>query len=134
MVVGGPNSRKDFHTNKTEELFYQIEGDITVRTIQDNQIVDINIREGEMFLLPGSVPHSPMRGPDTVGLVIEKVRDKDEEDSFSWYCENCHNKLFEKFIPVNDIVKDLPPVMQNFYKDENLRTCKVCGTVMQPPA
>ncbi len=133
MVVGGPNSRKDFHTNHTEELFYQLEGDITVRTMQDGQIVDIPIAEGEMFLLPGNIPHSPVRGAHTIGLVIEKVRDASEKDSFSWYCENCHHKLYETFIPVNDIVKDLPPVMEKFYADEKLRTCEKCGTVMQPP-
>ncbi len=133
MVVGGPNSRKDFHFNKTEELFYQLEGNITVRTIQNDVIVDVDIKEGEMFLLPGSTYHSPQRGPNTVGLVIEKVREETEMDSFAWFCENCHNKLYEKEMPVKDIVKDLPPVMESFYADENLRTCDVCGTVMQPP-
>ncbi len=133
MVVGGPNSRKDFHLNATEELFYQLEGNITVRTIQDEAIVDINIGEGEMFLLPGNVPHSPQRGPNTVGLVIEKVRDENEMDSFLWYCENCHNKLYEKQLPVKDIVKDLPPVMEKFYADKEARTCDICGSVMQAP-
>lgn len=105
MVVGGPNSRKDFHYNETEELFYQLEGDVVVRIIEDGKIVPIEIKEGDMFLLPAKVPHSPQRGPNTVGLVIEKVRAGDMLDSFSWYCENCSNKLYEKFMPVNDIVK-----------------------------
>lgn len=133
MVVGGPNSRKDFHYNETEELFYQLEGDIVVKIIEDGKIVPIEIKAGDMFLLPARVPHSPQRGPDTVGLVIEKVRSGDMLDSFSWYCENCSNKLYEEFMPVNDIVKQLPPVMNAFYADETKRTCNKCGTVMEPP-
>jgi len=134
MVVGGPNSRKDFHYNETEELFYQLEGDITVRIIEDGKIVPVEIKEGEMFLLPPRVPHSPQRGPNTIGLVIEKVRAGEMEDSFSWYCENCAHKLYEVFLPVADIVAQLPPVMNAFYADEAKRTCTKCGTVMQPPA
>lgn len=133
MVVGGPNSRKDFHYNETEELFYQLEGDIVVRIIEDGKIVPIEIKAGDMFLLPAKVPHSPQRGPNTVGLVIEKVRDGNMMDSFSWYCENCSHKLYEEFMPVNDIVNQLPPVMNAFYADEKKRTCEKCGTVMQPP-
>jgi len=133
MVVGGPNSRKDFHYNETEELFYQLEGDIVVKIIEDGRIVPVEIKAGDMFLLPARVPHSPQRGPNTVGLVIEKVRSGDMKDSFAWYCENCSNKLYEEFLPVNDIVSQLPPVMNAFYADVDKRTCKKCGTVMEPP-
>lgn len=133
MVVGGPNSRKDFHYNETEELFYQLEGDIVVRIIEDGKIVPIPIKAGDMFLLPARVPHSPQRGPNTVGLVIERVRTGDMKDSFAWYCENCSHKLYEEFLPVNDIVRQLPPVMEAFYADVEKRTCKQCGTVMEPP-
>ncbi len=133
MVVGGPNSRKDFHYNATEELFYQLEGDIVVRIQEDGKIVDIPIKEGEMFLLPGNTPHSPQRKENTIGLVIEKVRGADEMDSFMWFCENCEKKLYEEQVNVQDIVKQLPPLMERFYADEDKRTCKNCGTVMQPP-
>jgi 3-hydroxyanthranilate 3,4-dioxygenase len=133
MVVGGPNSRKDFHYNESEELFYQVEGDITVRIQEDGKIVDIPVKEGEIFLLPARTPHSPQRGPNTVGLVIEKVRVGNETDGFLWFCENCHEKLYEEYFPVTDIVSQLPPVMERFYSDKNNRTCKKCGTVMEPP-
>lgn len=133
MVVGGPNSRKDFHYNESEELFYQLEGDINVRIQEDGKIVDIPIKAGDMFLLPGKVPHSPQRGPGTVGLVIEKVREGSETDGFMWFCENCHAKLYEEYLPVTDIVAQLPPLMERFYSDEQKRTCKECGTVMEPP-
>jgi 3-hydroxyanthranilate 3,4-dioxygenase len=132
MVVGGPNSRKDFHYNETEELFYQLEGDIVVRIHEDGKIVDIPIKQGDMFLLPGNTPHSPQRGPNTVGLVIEKVREK-EMDGFIWYCENCHQKLYEEYFEMTDIVSQLPPLMERFYSDIDKRTCKNCGTVMEPP-
>src|ERR1041384_222098 len=114
MVVGGPNSRKDFHFNEGEELFYQLEGDIVVRIQEDGKIVDIPIKEGDMFLLPGRTPHSPQRKANTVGLVIETVRKTEEIDGFMWFCENCHEKLYEEFLKVTDIVSQLPPVMQRF--------------------
>lgn len=133
MVVGGPNARKDFHYNETEEFFYQVEGDILLRIINEGEIQDIPIREGEIFLLPAGVPHCPVRPSNTVGLVMERYRDPGMQDGFLWFCENCGNKLFEKFIPVTDIVKQLPEVMNNFYANLELRTCKNCGTVMEPP-
>lgn len=133
MVVGGPNSRKDFHYNETEELFYQLEGDIVVRIIDEGKIVPIEIKEGDMFLLPAKIPHSPQRGLNTVGLVIEKVRPGNMKDSFAWYCENCSHKLYEEFLAVDDIVGQLPPIMDAFYADEQKRTCEKCGTIMHPP-
>ncbi len=133
MIVGGPNSRKDFHYNEGEELFYQLEGDVVVRIQEDGKIVDIPIKQGDMFLLPGRTPHSPQRGPNTVGLVVEVKRKSEELDGFMWFCENCGEKLYEEFLNVSDIVAQLPPLMERFYTDEHKRTCKKCGTVMQPP-
>lgn len=133
MVVGGPNNRKDFHYNESEELFYQLEGDVVVRIQDEGVIKDISIRQGDMFLLPAKVPHSPQRGPNTVGLVIEKVRQGEEIDGFLWFCEHCHEKLYEEYLKVTDIVAQLPPVMARFYEDADKRTCKKCGTVMEPP-
>ncbi len=132
MIVGGPNSRKDYHFNETEELYYQLEGNIVVKIIDDGIAKDIEINEGDMFLLPPRTPHSPQRGPNTIGLVIEKVR-KDEEDGFIWFCENCGNMLHEEKLVVSDIVSQLPPVMNKFYGNEEQRTCNKCGSVMQPP-
>lgn len=132
MVVGGPNSRKDYHYNETEEFYFQLEGDIEVKIIEDGKFVDIPIKEGEIFLLPPRTPHSPRRGPNTVGLVMEVYR-PGKEDGFQWYCENCGNQLHETKIAVNDIVKDLPVIMDAFYASEDLRTCKKCGSVMIPP-
>lgn len=134
MVVGGPNSRKDYHYNETEEFFYQLEGDITVKIIEDGKPADIHIREGEIFLLPAKVPHSPQRGPNTIGLVMEVQRRPGMKDGLMWFCEKCHNKLHEKYFILDDIVAQLASAMDEFYADKNLRTCKNCGAVMEPPA
>lgn len=133
MVVGGPNARKDFHFEDGEELFYQVEGDITVSIQEDGKRRDIEIREGEMFLLPPRVPHSPKRPANTVGLVIERYRTEKEYDSCMWFCEQCNNKLHEETFPLKDIVNQLPQIMGKFYADLNLRTCKACGHIMEPP-
>ncbi len=133
MVIGGPNSRKDFHVDPGEEFFYQIEGDITLRLVEDGKIRDVEIKEGEVFLLPPWVPHSPQRPANTVGLVLERTRREDEEDGFQWYCENCGEKLHEVFFHLTDITKQLKPVFDAFWADEQARTCEHCGTVMQPP-
>lgn len=133
MVVGGPNARKDYHFNEGEEFFYQMEGDIVLKVIDEGVPRDIPIREGEIFLLPGRTPHSPQRGANTVGLVIERKRRPEEMDGFLWFCENCGTKLYEEYVPLENIVTQLPPIMNRFFSSETLRTCKNCGTVMQPP-
>lgn len=133
MIVGGPNARKDYHYNEGEELFYQLEGDIVLKVIEEGKPKDIHIREGDMFLLPPKVPHSPQRGANTVGLVIERYRQDKEKDGFLWYCENCHSKLHETYFALTDIVKQLPVVMQEFYESETLRTCDNCGKIMEKP-
>lgn len=132
MIVGGPNSRKDFHYNESEELFFQVQGDVVVRIQEEGKIVDILIKEGEMFLLPGKTPHSPQRGPNTIGLVIEKKR-ASELDGFMWFCEACGEKLHEQYMNVSDIVSQLPPVMNAFYASEEKRTCKKCKAILVPP-
>lgn len=133
MVVGGPNARKDFHFEDGEELFYQVEGDITVSIQEDGKRRDIEIKEGEMFLLPPRVPHSPRRPANTVGLVIERYRTEKEYDSCMWFCEHCNHKMHEETFPLKDIVNQLPAIMNKFYSDPALRTCKACGHVMEPP-
>jgi 3-hydroxyanthranilate 3,4-dioxygenase len=132
QVVGGPNSRTDYHLDEGPELFYQVEGEMLLKTMQDGELVDIPIREGEIFLLPPRVPHSPQRFKDTVGIVVERVREAHELDGFMWFCPRCGNKLYEEFLHVADIVKDLPPVFDRFYSDVDARTCKRCGNVMPP--
>ena len=134
MVVGGPNARKDYHHDEGEELFLQLEGDIVLKVIEDGKPVDIPVRAGEMFLLPGGVPHSPRRPAGSVGLVLERYRTAGELDGFLWFCENCGTKLHEEYTEITDIVQQLPPIMNRFWQSEELRTCRSCGTVMEKPA
>jgi 3-hydroxyanthranilate 3,4-dioxygenase len=134
MVVGGPNARCDYHVDPAEEFFYQLEGDIVLKTIQDGRATDVPIRAGEILLLPPRVPHSPQRGVDTVGLVIERERRAGELDGFQWYCEGCGHLLYEEFIALADIEKDLPPLFERFYASAARRTCARCGTLMRRPA
>ena len=133
MVVGGPNSRKDYHYDEGEEFFYQIEGDILVKIQEDGKAVDVPIREGEMFLLPARVPHNPVRGANTIGMVIERKRRSDEKDGLLWFCENCNEKLYEEYFELDDITTQFQGVFKRFYENEDLRTCDNCGTVMQTP-
>lgn len=132
MIVGGPNARKDYHYNESEELFYQLEGDITVRVQYEGKAKDIQIKEGDMFLLPANIPHSPIRGANTVGLVIEKVRKgTDLQDGLMWFCEKCNNKLHEDRFPLTNIEKDFLSRFKAFYNSEDMRTCKKCNHVME---
>jgi 3-hydroxyanthranilate 3,4-dioxygenase len=133
MVVGGPNARKDFHFNKGEELYYQIIGDIKLPIRIDGRTEVIEIKEGDMFLLPPGVEHSPQRFKDTVGLVIERQRADDEMDACTWYCENCDTELHRAEFHCSDIVGQLKVLLNKFYASEEMRTCKNCGTVMQVP-
>ncbi len=132
MVVGGPNSRDDYHIDEGPEFFYQLEGDMLLRTIQDGARVDIPIREGDILLLPPNVPHSPQRFADTIGLVMERKRLEHELDGFQWYCDSCDALLYEEFVHVSDIVKQLPPIFDRFYASVENRTCKHCGALKDP--
>ena len=74
MIVAGPNARKDYHFNETEELFYQLEGDIQVNIQEDGQKREMKLGPGDMFLLPANTPHSPVRSEGSIGLVVERIR------------------------------------------------------------
>jgi 3-hydroxyanthranilate 3,4-dioxygenase len=133
MAVGGPNSRKDFHHDPSEEFFFQVEGDMVLKTVQDGGFADVPIRQGQVFLLPPEVPHSPQRPAGSVGIVVERRRDADELDGFSWYCEKCANRLYMERVAVRDIETQLPEIFARFYSSVAHRTCSACGTVMQAP-
>lgn len=131
MIVGGPNARKDYHYNETEELFFQIEGDISVKTQQEGKMVEVKIKQGEMFLLPPKIPHSPIRPEGSVGLVIERKRESHHKDGLMWFSDTANAKLYEEYFHLTNIEKDFLPVFKRFYSDEKLRTCPVTGEIME---
>ncbi|HUM52598.1 MAG TPA: 3-hydroxyanthranilate 3,4-dioxygenase [Chitinophagales bacterium] len=133
MVVGGPNSRKDYHYNETEEFFYQLEGNIVVKVQDEGKMVEVPINEGDIFLLPPKVPHNPSRPANTIGLVMEYKRSENQKDGLLWFCEQCNHKLYEEYFPLENIATQFQGVFKKFYESEILRTCKNCGHLMQPP-
>ncbi len=131
MVVGGPNARKDYHYNETEEFFYQLKGDIVVRIQENGKAVDIAIKEGEIFLLPARTPHSPMREEGSIGLVIECKRSATQRDGLMWFCDKCNTKLHDTYFKLENVETDFQPRFKEFYNSEELRTCKKCGHQME---
>ena len=131
MVVGGPNSRKDYHVDIEEEFFYQIKGDMLLKIINNGNLEDIHIKEGDIFLLPANIPHSPQRFSNTVGLVVEKKRKSNDLDGFQWYCDNCSCLLYEKYTQVSDIVKQLPIIFNQFWNNDDYRVCKKCNHYLE---
>ena len=133
MVVGGPNSRKDYHYNESEEFFYQLEGNVMVKIQENGKEVEVPIHEGDIFLLPPRVPHNPVRFEGTIGLVMERRRRNGEKDGLMWFCEKCNTKLHEEYFELNDITSQFQLVFEKFYNSDDLRTCKSCGHKMDPP-
>jgi 3-hydroxyanthranilate 3,4-dioxygenase len=137
QVVGGPNERTDYHDDPVEEFFYQLKGDMLLKVVDNGDFYDVPIREGEVFLLPPHIRHSPQRPQEgSVGLVVEAAR-PDELDAFEWYCFECRALIHRIEVKVADLVKDLPPLYEAFYADEQARKCKNCGAIhpgKKPPA
>ncbi len=133
MAVGGPNARKDYHYNESEEFFYQIQGDIQVKLQIDGKPKVYDIKEGEIFLLPPRIPHNPIRFENTIGLVIERKCRDHEINKLMWFCENCNNPLHEESFQMINISKQFHEVFTKFYSSDELNTCKKCSTKMIKP-
>ena len=138
-VVGGPNKRTDYHDDPVEEFFYQLEGDMVLKIhdVDTGEFYDVPIRQGDIFLLPPHMRHSPQRPqPGSIGLVIEPKRPKGAKDAIEWYCFECGALVHRAELELTSIVDDLPPVYQGFYASEEKRTCPECGTLhpgKEPP-
>tara|TARA_R100000935_G_C2766270_1_gene135765 strand:+ start:79 stop:615 length:537 start_codon:yes stop_codon:yes gene_type:complete len=131
MIVAGPNARKDYHYNETEELFFQLEGNIEIHVQYNGKKEVMKLGPGDMYLHPGKIPHSPIREAGSIGLVVERKRLGEEgKDGLLWFCDNCNNKLYEVYFPLHDIETDFLEHFKHFYGSEELRTCDNCGTVM----
>ncbi len=134
MIIAGPNARNDFHMTNSEEFFMQIKGDVSVRVRDAHGIRDIPLREGESMFVPGGIPHRPQRGPDTIGLVVERRRLPSETEHMIFYCEKCDALVYDKEFTCSDIVKQFRREMEAFWADPKLCTCPSCGTRVPKPA
>lgn len=138
-VVGGPNKRTDYHDDPVEEFFYQLKGDMLLKLhdTSTGEFYDVPIREGDIFLLPAHIRHSPQRPQEgSIGLVIEPARPEGALDAVEWYCFNCNTRVHRAEVDLESIVDDLPPIYAAFYADPKLRTCPKCGTLhpgKEPP-
>ncbi|KAI7806071.1 3-hydroxyanthranilate 3,4-dioxygenase [Triplophysa rosa] len=122
MYVGGPNIRKDYHIEEGEELFYQVRGDMVLKVIENGKHKDVHIREGEMFLLPARIPHSPQRQANTVGLVVERGRLDSETDGLRYYVDNTTDVLFERWFYCENLGTQLVPVIKEFMDSKQHKT------------
>ena len=133
MVVGGPNTRMDFHDDPVEEWFYQIKGDMMLKIADDGEIYDIPIREGEVFLMPPHTIHAPQRPQEgSIGIVVESPRMAGMKEGFEWYCFDCKSRVHRTEVALGDasgIVTALPKIYDAFHADTAARTCPKCGTV-----
>eukprot|EP00656_Telonema_subtile_P029470 TRINITY_DN32603_c0_g1_i2.p1 TRINITY_DN32603_c0_g1~~TRINITY_DN32603_c0_g1_i2.p1 ORF type:complete len:327 (+),score=70.09 TRINITY_DN32603_c0_g1_i2:59-1039(+) len=117
MFVGGPNSRTDFHLDLGSEFFFQLKGNMELPTIQKGERKLVKICEGQVYLLPSRIPHSPQRPEEgSFGLVIEREREENEVDGLRWYTdfEKCDTVLYEKYFECHDLGKDLVPVVKEY--------------------
>ena len=123
-VVGGPNQRTDYHDDPLEEFFYQFKGHAHLNLIDRGKVERIDLREGDIFLLPPNLRHSPQRPePDSRCLVVERRRPEGLRDGFEWYCLHCTQLLHRVELQLRSIVDDLPPLFEAFYRNEALRRC-----------
>ena len=134
MIIAGPNARNDFHMTDSEEFFLQLKGDIKVKIRDAQGVRDITIREGEVFFIPPGVPHSPQRGPGTLGLVIERRRLPHEKEHLMFFCPKCEDLVYDKTFACQDIVEHFSQAMEEFLADTKLSTCTKCGTRITKPA
>lgn len=129
MIIRGPNARRDFHVDPSDEIFYMLKGDMVLEYMQDDRRHHQTIREGELLLVPASTPHSPHRPADSWGLVVEVKRRPEQMESLLWFCERCDAQLHEVTLHVADIEKDLRAAIEQFDSSRELRTCRRCGHV-----
>ena len=129
-VVGGPNQRTDFHDDPYEEFFYQMKGNAFLNVMENGKPGRVDLKEGAIFLMPPHLRHSPQRPePGSLCLVIERTRPEGVKDGFEWYCVGCHALLHRVEVQLKSIVRDLPPLFEQFYADKALRSCRGCGAV-----
>ena len=135
MIIRGPNARRDFHVDPSDEIFYMLKGDMVLEYMRDGKRQEQIIREGELLLVPALTPHSPHRPAETWGLVVEIKRTPEQTESLLWFCDRCNALLHDVTMHVADIERELKAAIEQFDGSAVLRTCRQCGYVQpeQPP-
>ncbi len=132
-VASGPSRRKDYHVSPHEELFFQMEGELILWLRDDDGVVhEVAVGAGELFALPANVPHSPQRPEGSVGMVVERRR-RGEDDTLRFYCDRCNSSVYEEGFSLDEAHDELPDILSRFWDDATLRTCRKCGSMVQPP-
>ena len=134
FVSVGPNTRNDYHVNPTEELFFQLEGDIVIRVrpLDGTPPHDVQLQEGEMWLCPRNVPHRPQRPDNTIGLIVEFPRPIGQLDQLRWYCQSDSHLVYQAEFQLEHIDRDLHRIMDEFWNGPvERRTCNQCGSVVE---
>lgn len=129
MLVSGPNSRSDYHVDAYEEYFYQIRGRLILKVYHENEFYDVVINGGDTFCLPAMIAHSPQRENGSLGIVVERRREKGVKDCLKWFCGECREVVWEKWFWCGDLVGDLKRVVEEYWGDVSNRRCRNCGWV-----
>jgi len=135
FVARGREYRSEFHINASDEMMYQIKGEMRLhyRTPEGKEEVAV-IPEGSVIYTPAGTPHSPRFPPDAYALIVERKRRPGEIDRFQWFCQKCDNLLHEETFTVKDYRDDpVSLAYKRYFDSEEFRTCKECGTVMPAP-
>jgi 3-hydroxyanthranilate 3,4-dioxygenase len=128
MILAGPILRNDYHVNPYEELFYQLEGDMSLKLVEDGRLRELPIPEGNIFLLPPRVPHSPQRPvPGSIGLVVERNRSGDTLDRFDWYCVGCGTRVHDGARRLAEFATARPRLCDDYSGRVAAGTCPGCG-------
>lgn len=133
VLVRGPNARNDYHVEPYDELFIQIEGTICVDTREKDGVRRQRVRPGEVYVVPGGTPHSPLRSADTWGLVVEIRRRSGETEYVQWYCDRCDGLIEQVSMESSQMVDTLGQLLHSFQASEQRRTCQACGGVLPVP-
>jgi 3-hydroxyanthranilate 3,4-dioxygenase len=128
-VVGGPNARTDYHINPTRSSSSSSKAPSRCGCSTRASRTTSRSSEGSIYLLPANVPHAPMRGPDTVGIIVERIRKGDHLDTHRWYCESLQRRAVRADAKIELLERDMPPIFEAYYGSADNQVCKTCGHV-----
>jgi 3-hydroxyanthranilate 3,4-dioxygenase len=106
---------------------------MVLKVIEHGQHKDICIKEGEMFVLPGFIPHSPQRFENTIGLVIERDRLPEEKDGLMWFKKDSAERIYAEYFHCTNLGVQLVPVIDRFQHSNACKTGEPDPNTKIPP-